>query len=231
MSVITISSQVPFAESLHRWLNANAVQLDTLAEHSHHYDPNYLAWETVRKIRNPYFVNGTGFEGYFVGLCRTPEEALDAVLGIGHAMLDSIALMHRFDPRYRSLLLEVLVGERYDMHALYEWNALLGGALARLRCNVTQGFQAAQFRAETYLMTTSLPAIVYRKSGNTVKQEYVIPMDDGNNGNRLMITPQLLKPADRKAWTVVQSVGRFGHPLVRAYLREYTNPTRLSLAA
>ena len=219
MNTLRINNQVPFAASISGWLTLNQVDLPVLEAISHQYDAHYLAWQTVRKERNPYFVNGTGFEGYFVGTCTTSDEALTRILAVGQGMLKSIVLLHRFEYRFHSRLMKTLVGEYCDFEALYEWNALFGAALARLHCQVMQDQKAAAFREETYRLVDPQPEIHYLIHTGTLEQEYYVPHDTSGSDHRILVTDGRLNTPDQDAWLVAQSVGRFGHPLVRTCLQ------------
>jgi len=218
MNTLRISNQVPFSHSICTWFDLNQVDLPVVLQSSHQYDVPYLAWQTVRKERNPYFVNGTGFEGYFVGTCTTSDEALARLLTIGQDMLTSIATLHRYQYRFHSRLMKTLVGEQLDLKALYEWNALFGAALARLRCQTLRDRQAVAFRDETYRLVDHKPEIHYRNHIGTLEQEYYVAHATAGSDHRLRVVNGGLKSQDQDAWLVVQSVGRFGHPLVRMSL-------------
>jgi hypothetical protein len=220
MKTVKVHNEVPFASSISFWIQLHDMDFQTMERNSHRYDPHYLAWQTVRKKRNPFFSNGTGFEGYFVSIAQTPDAALAQILAIGHRMLNSIIMLHRHDYRFRSNLMKTLVGEQGDFKSVYKWNALFGAALARLRCQVRQDRVATAFRDETYQLVEQLPGINYPRDPNTVTQEYYIVGDMTHFGRKLTVSNNWLNPSDQDAWLVMQSVGRFGHPLVRAYLRQ-----------
>ena len=220
MNALKISNQVPFAPSICWRLELYEANLLALTQNSHQFDFNYLAWQTVRKKRNPYFVNGTGFEGYLIGMCQTPDQALDYLLELGRVILNNVVLLYRFDYDFRSRLMKTLVGEQADLQAMYEWNALFGAHLARLRCTARRNYQAAAFRTETYRLVEPLPEIAYRKDADTIQQEYFIAPNSTDAGSKLTVASSGLKSSDQDAWLVAESLGRFGHPLVRTYLRK-----------
>src|SRR5690349_15317994 len=103
-----IESEVPFGRALRGWLALHDQNLDQVVKHDQ-MEQHYLAWETVRKQINPYFLHGTGFEGYLVGRCSSPEEALDAIITINQHILDTIIRLYRFQPEFRSLLMKTLM--------------------------------------------------------------------------------------------------------------------------
>lgn len=222
MNTLRVNTQVPFATSICGWVDTNQVDLQAFEATSHRYDTHYLAWQMVRKERNPYFVNGTGFEGYFVGSCRTPDQALSQILEISQTMLEHIALLHRYESGFRATLMKTLMGEQYDLRAVYEWNALFGEALARLRWRAMQDHEAMKFRDETYRLVRladRYSEIHYLNNTSPLQQEYFV-VHDTPNSHRLMIRSSGLHTHDREAWLVAQSVGRFGHPLVRTSLKK-----------
>ncbi|NWG17910.1 MAG: hypothetical protein HXY41_14880 [Chloroflexi bacterium] len=217
-TLIQVENKIPFAFPIHCWMEIDAVALDEMVKYSRQFERSFLAWETVRKLRNPFFQNGTGFEGYFVGRCQTPEEALDAVLKVNQEMLDSAHRLHRMNYSFQSRLMKALTGDLYDPEAMQEWSALLGAALGRLRSQLYHNAQASTFQTETYRSVYRLPVIVYYEERDGIAQRYAIDFSDARGG-RLLVNPGLLKPSQQDAWLVAESVGRFGHPLVRQFLR------------
>jgi hypothetical protein len=216
--LLQVDNEVPFGNMIYWWLRfAQGQTLDSLINRSRPYDSAYLAWEMVRKRRNPFFAHGTGFEGYLVGVCQSPDEALEQVLQISQEMLVSAMRLHRSDPRFRSKLFRVLVGESVDARAIAEWSAQLGAALGRLRCNLRRSRQADSFHAETYRTVDALPSIRYCETDACVRQTYLL---DGHGGlpPKRHIDDSALHPDDQEAWLVAQSIGKFGHPLVRAFV-------------
>lgn len=228
MNTRRINNHVPFDHSICTWLDLNRVDWPLLVQASHQYDSPYLAWQTVRKERNPFFVNGTGFEGYFVGTCATSDEALARLLAIGQSMLESIHALHPHGFRFRARLMKTLVGEDCDYETLYEWNAMFGAALARLHGQTMRDRQAAAFRDETYRLVDQQPDIQYQKHGSALEQEYYVPNAATGGEHRILVSEGALTRQDQDAWVVVQSIGRFGHPLVRMCLhrnlQEYGTP-------
>jgi hypothetical protein len=219
MNIVKIHNEVPFASSMCYWLRLYEMGLPKLEKNSHRYDSHYLAWQSVRKKRNPYFSNGTGFEGYFVGDCQSPGAALEQLLAVGHEILDNITTLHRYEYNYRSNLMKTLMGEGCNFKAVYEWNAILGATLARLRCRVLNDREAVLFRKETYRLVNQLPEINYQRDPGTVEQEYYIVPDLSHQKGKLTVSNTWLKPSDVDAWLVLNAVGKFGHPLVRNYLK------------
>lgn len=195
-----------------------AGELHDLIEHSRHYDRAYLAWELVRRKRNPFFLEGTGFEGYLIGAANSPDEALHHVLRIGEGMLRTMLALHRNDPRFRSRLMKALNGELDDPEAIEEWSAQLGATLARLRVNLNNNPQADAFHDSTYRLVGALPPIAYHEGDDSLKQTYVLASGQTPDGLRVSVDPRALKPSEQDAWMVVNGVGRFGHPLVRQYV-------------
>jgi hypothetical protein len=218
--ILKIESTVPFSSSMYWWLRAvQDLSLEALIQSSRQYDRPYLAWETVRRRRNPFFENGTGFEGYLIGVCRSPDEALEQILLVGQGMLDNIIRLHRSDHSFKSRLIKTLLGEAYYPKAVAEWSVQLGATLARLHCNLLQNPQADDFHAETYRIVNDLPPISYRPGDHTLKQAYVLESNGGRRFVKAVVDLHMLKPLQQDAWLVAQSVGKFGHPLVREFTR------------
>jgi hypothetical protein len=216
-SVLKVDSNVPFDSMIHEWLAFQARDIEHIASPSRRYENPYLAWETVRLRKNPFFENGTGFEGYYVGRCRTPEEALENILKVGGTILDNIARQHRFNYTFQSRLMKTLTENRSDPQAVYVWAAELGAALAKLRVHVPNNTEATAFHTDTYRIVNMLPAIDYHLNADTIRQVYTVAGKSG--GSRALVTLQDLPAAQQHAWLVAQFIGRFGHPLVREYLR------------
>lgn len=217
--ILEIDKEVPFGDWIHFWLQVtHGTTLGTLIQRSDEYERPYLAWELVRKGKNPYFENGTGFEGYFVGVCNSAGEALQNLLKLGQDMLEHITRLHRYEYQFRSRLLKTLTGELNDPHAMSEWSAELGAELAKLRCNLLRNRQANAFQTDTYRTVRWLPRIDYVENDHTIRQHYRIVYRSAP-GARLVVAPGGLKPSEQEAWLVVQSVGKFGHPLVREFIR------------
>lgn len=216
---LEINSQVPFAAPIYWRIQLSSLELDHLVKLSRQYETPYLAWETVRRARNPFFENGTGFEGYFIGFCHSPDEALAAIVRTGQEILDRIWRLHGKDYRFKSRMMKTLSADESDRRTMHEWSAQLGATLGRLRCNIRQNHAATAFQEETYRTVYRLPMIVYEEYDATIEQRYLIGSARAS-GSRVRIGLTDLKPSDQDAWRVAQYIGRFGHPLVRQFLRE-----------
>lgn len=212
-SALQVASDVPFATALYWRLRMKGIHLEELTK-QHRYERNYLAWETVRKQTNPFFDNGTGLEGYLIGHCQTPDEALETILNICQHMLDCIARYHRFDSNFQSRLFDTLIGYRNDAEAIETWSAYLGATLARLRCNLLNNRPADAFQTETYRLVDRHPDIDYKMRPETIKQHYRIAAAYTKT-HRVQVNLSNLNPSHQDAWLVAASIGRFGHPLLR----------------
>src|SRR5262249_11050633 len=137
-----------------------------LIKESCQFERQYLAWETVRQGGNPFFENGTGFEGYFIGCCHAPSEALTQLLSLGHQILTNISRLHRFEYQFQSRLHKTLMGELEDLRAMSEWSDEFGATLARLRCKVLCNKDAQRFQSATKQIVDRLPPITYINSDN-----------------------------------------------------------------
>lgn len=211
-----VESEVPFGRSLYTWLFLNDLHLNQLVRHDSR-EKHFLAWETVRKQTNPFFLEGTGFEGYLVGRCATPDAALDAIVSINQNILDAIARLYRFQSSLRAKLMKTLVRESSEPEAIHIWSAYLGAELGKLRAQMLQNPEAQGFQNQTYNSIRSLPPMVFHEIQDDVTQTYAIG-SSGNNRGKLAINLQILKPSQQDAWLVAQNIGQFGHPLVRRFL-------------
>lgn len=214
-----IEGEVPFGDTLAWWLEELWLQKGVPAsQRSHRFDRPYLAWESVRLVRNPFFENGTGFEGYWVGQANSAEEVLDALLRVGRDALDSQTRLYRYQQSFRRRLLNALHGEKVDFDVLAEWAITLGAILGRLRCNIHRNPQADTFRRETYRQVEGLPLIEYHEVGDDLQQVYEIRDSEHPERPRLYVDPNHLRTTDQEAWQVAAALGKFGHPLVREVL-------------
>ncbi len=212
-----IESEVPFGHIIYGWLYLNNHQLDMLVNHDQ-MEKTYLAWETVRQECNPYFLKGTGFEGYFVGRCAIPEAALDAIIAINQRILDAIARLYPFQVGFRSRLMRTLVRESSDLPSIEVWSGYLGAELARLRAQILSIQDAQEFQRQTYRIISMLPPIAYSEVDADVTQRYAIGSFSTPTYAKLNITHHMLKPSQQDAWLVAENIGEFGHPLVRRLL-------------
>ncbi len=215
-----VKSKVPYDITLYGWLQVHDIPLDTLTHRSRRYERAYLAWEMVRKLRNPFFTNGTGFEGYFVGIHQSPEEMLNTLLKLGHNILESNCRLYRHDHVFQSMLMKTLIGECCDLHAIDVWADLLGALLGRLRCNIPANDENHYFQNETYWIVNNLPGIRYTLRDFRVEQEYRITLTSPNTASRMDFNLNMLRRSDYEAGLVIHTLGRFGHPLVREYLHQ-----------
>jgi hypothetical protein len=216
----TIESRVPCNSNLYEWLCLHGLPLERLVQPSRRYERAYLAWETVRQVRNPYFNLGTGFEGYYVGLYQSPEAMLEQLLTIGHGMLASNERLYRHEYAFKAKLMKTLQGELNDPYAISVWSSLLGATLGRLRCHIYYNYQIYCFQNETYWAVNRLPFINYRICEHHVEQHYILPVFKNGGIAKMSFSLSALNPSDCDAGLVISTIGRFGHPLVRAYLRE-----------
>lgn len=214
---IVVHSQVPFGHLILFQLKLSGHQLDDLVRHDG-IEQRYLAWEEVRKARSPFFVHGTGFEGYFVGICSSPEDALERILVVNQNILDAIARVYRFEYGFRSRLMKTLTREASDSRAIHIWSSYLGAALARLRCQCMQNPLACRFRDQTYDIVRYLPVMDYQVGDGHILQTYVLEDGDFYHTERLEISAHLLSSKQQDAWLVAENIGEFGHPLVRQLL-------------
>jgi hypothetical protein len=218
--MLTIESRVPHDKIMEVWLRFHDAPLDRLVLQSHRYERAYLAWETVRQLRNPFFNIGTGFEGYFVGISQSPEEMIAELLKIGHGMLMSNCRLYRHQYTFKAKLMKTLQGELNDPRAIDVWATLLGATLAKLRCHVLYNHKTYLFQNETYWTVNRLPFIKYTQCNQHIDQVYILAPFKQDCVSKLGFYLNMFKPSDYDAALVVSKIGCFGHPLIRAYLRE-----------
>lgn len=224
--LLTVESVVPYSGAMAAWLRLYDVPLQALEGPSRWYERAFLAWEMVRRVRNPFFSEGTGFEGYYIGVCATAEQMTEALLRLGHTLLESNARLYPQDTPFHDRLMRALTGETDDLTALLVWSAALGATLGRLRAWAGTRPAAGSFQSETYRMTNALPGLQYTLTNGRIDQTYTLPNPTTAQTGKLEFSPASLKPADYEAAVVVWTIGKLGHPLVRQYLSERTRAVR-----
>ncbi|MBI1278657.1 MAG: hypothetical protein GC179_11070 [Anaerolineaceae bacterium] len=218
-----VEKPVPFGQSLFVQFGIHDIHPNDLSTKSH-IERSYLAWETVRKKTNPYFEEGTGFEGYLVGTCPDSDAALQAILKASQHLLDAIARLYHFESYFRSRLMRTLDGEIDDPESIHIWSAYLGAELGRLRVRIPHNKAAILFQNQTYQIVTLLPPITYRPVESGVIQNYGVGYVDNAvmvvspNQPRITVKEKMLNSSQQTAWMVAKNIGRFGHPLVRQFL-------------
>ena len=217
MNAIThIESEVPFGHSLYASLYTQGLQLKDI-RHQGNLESRYLAWETVRKQQNPFFLKGTGFEGYLVGKCPDSQAALEAILNINQNILDAIARLYRFEYGFRSRLFKTLTKESDHPTSINVWASYFGAELGKLRIQTIHDPVAQKFRDQTYQIVHTLPPMIYREATNDILQKYAIGAAT-TTGQKIDVTLNMLPPKQQDAWLVAENIGEFGHPLVRDLL-------------
>jgi hypothetical protein len=216
----TIKSKVPYDTSIYGWLRLHDLSSDWLVQQSRRYERAYLAWETVRQVRNPFFNVGTGFEGYFVGILQSTEEMVAQLLKIGHGMLMSNCRLYGHQYTFKAKLMKALHGELNDPRATDVWSASLGATLGKLRCNIYYNYEVYRFQNETYWAVNRLPFINYTQCEHRIEQEYTLARFKDDCLSKPDFCLDMLNPSDYDAGLVALMIGRFGHPLVRAYLQQ-----------
>lgn len=217
--IVKVESEVPFGHSVFTWLMLHSQHIEHLARHDM-IERQYLAWETVRRETNPFFQDGTGFEGYFVGRCAGADDALKAILNVGQGILDAIARYYKYQFRFRSTLMKTLTRESGDWEAVAVWSDYLGATLGRLRAQILTLYPALAFQQRTYSLVKMLPPISYAETDHDVWQTYAVAGDAGSKAGKVCVMLPLLKPCEQDAWIVAEHIGQFGHPVIRRLLDE-----------
>jgi hypothetical protein len=215
--IVKVENEIPFGQTLHVLLSLKDLQLNKLVQHDQ-MEKHYLAWETVRKQTNPFFLKGTGFEGYLISQCENPEAALEAILAIGQDMLDAVARYYHYQYGLRSQLMKTLTRDAANPTAIRIWSTYLGAELGKLRAQIIRDPKSQAFRAETYKIVETLPQIVYHETEKDITQIYAVGTGDKPAIGKLMVTSAMLNQGQQDAWLVAENIGEFGHPLVRKLL-------------
>jgi hypothetical protein len=216
---LNVVNTVPFDSSIYWQLHTAPYDLDFWVSDSRRFESAYLRWETVRKTKNPFFTEGTGFEGYFVGIDLSPEAVLERLLAIGHAILESITRQYRLEYGFKGHLMKTLYGEDSDFKAMEIWSTQLGAALGRLRCNLNHNPQAEHYRTVIANTVDNLPPMRYQEANHHIEQTYSLALPDAMADHNLTINAHNVRRTDQDAWLVAERIGRFGHPLVREFVR------------
>lgn len=223
--VLVVESAVPYSAAICEWLQFHSIHMNQLVGYSSRYERAYLAWEAVRKVRNPFFIDGTGFEGYYVGQGLSAEEVIERLLSIGRHILESNYRLYRYNFSFRARLAKTLFTEANDPQAMDVLAAQFGAALGKLRCNLLTNERTQHFQTETYLTTAGAPAIWYTQRDHLIIQNYTLQWQNRPTDPQWNLSLEtLVKPRDADAFHAVKSIGKFGHPLVRSYLDKRTSP-------
>lgn len=210
--IVHVESNVPFSEAIRLSLILHYDQ-NRLLKNAERYRMAFLAWETVRLGGNPFLLTGTGFEGYFVGVCQSSGQVLDEILAMSHRMLEAIARCYRLEYGLRNQLMKTLLEGIYHPQAMRIWSTQLGAAVAQLRCKINPQ-QGTEFRLNTYRHVKAHPTIQYVLNEHTIHQTYEVCTHCGKF-HPLSIHAENLPDKDQEAWRVACAIGCFGHPLVR----------------
>lgn len=222
--LLIVESDVPYSTAIVAWLRLRGLPLEAIEHPSRGYERAFLAWETVRRVRNPFFREGTGFEGYFIGQCSDADDMTHRLLALGQAMIDSNRRFYSPDSPLLPRLDAALTTDAADVEALLAWSSLLGAMLGRLRAAALRVPDAAIYQSDTYRMTNALPQISYTLAGGRIRQTYTLPYPSQSSQRKIAVDARLLPAPDRAAARVIWSVGKLGHPLVRQYLANIARP-------
>jgi len=215
--LLMIEGQIPFGGLVVCLVRLAGIPWDVFIKSSRPYESAYLAWETVRQGRNPFFHKGTGFEGYLIGNCETAPEALQTLLSLGEEILASIPKSYNLEYGFRRKLMQTLYGSAANPRAIHIWGRQLGVILAELRPRVLQNGGSEVFRTQTYRAVDLLPPMFYRYERGVLVQTYFVdPFHNEHYPGKIWAESCLNSRTDRATWELVRQLGRFGHPLVRA---------------
>ncbi|MBE0689159.1 MAG: hypothetical protein IH587_03440, partial [Anaerolineae bacterium] len=110
---------------------------------------------------------------------------------------------------------------KQDPHAIDEWAAILGAVLGRLRANLIRNPEGERFQFQTYEIVRKLPHIRYDAIEGTapLQQHYTLGYYPDQPVGIISVEPHLAKAIDQDAWRVAKEIGKFGHPLLRDFVR------------
>lgn len=218
-----ITSTPPFLSYVEAavWKAQNEAELQRVVQTSHTIDKDYFFWETHRKGLNPVGCFGTGYEAYFVarpdGSSLCPEEASEQIVAVGISILDGIRRTHKHSFSHRNALEKVIRGEASTSWAIEEWNAIFGASLARLRAEIAMNQRTLEYRSRVKEKVQPLPQIRYVVgSDGLIRQEYFIAAP---KSTPLITTNEYHGDEEELALTIMQNIGKFGHPLLRTAMR------------
>lgn len=161
VNAATFEQAVPFAPVARLWVPEDFKRTE-------------LAWKLTTTEDNPVLwipaaadvANGalrpTGFEPYFLGLDRTPQQIVAQIAEIGAQQLDYLAWRHIDDSYYVSRLLSVLAHGQISEHEpqrsrdrqmLVELDAVLGSLARGLGYRAQINPEARHYREDTHRLT------------------------------------------------------------------------------
>lgn len=223
--ILIANKDVPLSKLVKTGLSVG--KLSVAEQKSHGMDEAYFRWQAIRLAGVP--LNGkknetrvtcrTGLEGYFVGSVESPEKLATELLEIGEQIWKGIKLLHKLNYSKRKRLEETILGKGYSSDAAFEWAAILGATIARLRAKLLYNKVGQEFQFSTRQEINGLPKIIYRVNelDSGLVQAYKLPIAD----KQTIVIDSFGSGDEQKLyWETVQNIGIFGHPLVRALLRE-----------
>lgn len=188
------------------------------------YEQAYLRWQQVRyggipldpRKPNERFTCGTGFEAYFYGEVKTQEDLLWAVLGVGKQVCEYINIPRKFSDLQKDKLFKVLGGKSYDKEPILYWHTMFGNILARMRAKLLINKQAQKFQANTRANCGRYIDFHFNEFSGACTQSYILPIKNISTTN-ISFTPN--NEEEKRWYEVVQNIGIFGNPLVRAAIK------------
>lgn len=188
---------------------------------SRKFAPGYLGWQLNRKF-NPFFVKGTGHEGFFIRdksegeLQMSSTQVLETLLDYGKKVSDAIIRLHPYSI-HRSDILKTLQEERWDPEVLNELYAWHGAILGVLRAQHLSSPTAAAFREETaQLVKGSEINYGFCPEEQCLKARYTLPQRDMQG---IKIDPEqtvrAMTEKDFYYWQIISALGKMGDPLIR----------------
>lgn len=200
-----------------KWLEIKGLSLrDLVGLVNHNQDRGLLAWQNVKFARNPFFAEGTGFEGYDFGLVQSSAEELENLISDGQGILDSIARLHRNDRQYINVLINTLYGDQHEPRAINEWTDILGALLAKKRAKLINNPVGEKFRTETHTIVGALPKVQWHHSGDNIIKSFSLGQSVDVTGKPKLESYDLTSKQE-EALAVMMLLGEYGDPLIRLF--------------
>lgn len=204
----TVFKQCPFSELV--WSQIGALSKPKAMQGY----ANFLAWMLMRE-RNPFFTQGTGWEGYAVAHTVQPAHVLEWELQLGKSMIDR---MYEANPpgSVRQEYLRFMEGKLSVANLRY-WNAAFGAELARQRARTLQHPLARAYRLQTYQQLPTISEVSVALEFGTSFEQYMLPQIELHQVQRIDLSREFERMTDLQqvSLRLLCLLGMLGHPAVR----------------
>ncbi|MCR4329059.1 MAG: hypothetical protein NUV65_00760 [Candidatus Roizmanbacteria bacterium] len=195
---IIVDNKPPFFDQI-------GVPLENVLAESRQYERSYLAFQAVRHA-GKY----VGFEPYLLFASAATEDEL--LINYAEKKLRAL----NKDPEMRRMVVQTLREERVYVPALFWLHSELGALTARLRAQMMMHQEGVDFRSRLHGLLENT-TITYRVENGITRQQYTLPTIFVPP--TIAIEPPVQNGSMFSPEEYLSSLGKVGHPLVRASLR------------